>query len=121
MADSWRANSYLPLPNDAVFILFALTSRPLHGYGIIRDVERRSSGQTILQTGALYRSLRRLLRDELIEECAAPPEDQASDPRRRYYRLTRRGRAVLDAEVERMAKLVRAARLIGAGKRPRFI
>lgn len=119
MAD-WRADAYLPLPNDALYILLALAAQPLHGYGIIRDVEHRSSGDVLLQTGALYRMLRRLLRDELIEECPPPAGHHDTDARRRYYRVSRRGRAVLDAEVERMSKLVRAARLTEAGKRPRF-
>ena len=119
MPDAWRADTFLPLPNDALFILLALASRPLHGYGIIRDVEDRSAGETVLQTGALYRMLRRLLRDDLIEECDAPAGEDG-DPRRRCYRLTRRGRLVLDADVERMARLVRAARLTEAGKRPKL-
>lgn len=120
MPDNPRAESFLPLATDALFILLALASRTLHGYGIIRDVEERSAGETVLQTGALYRMLRRLLRDALIEECE-PPADESHDPRRRYYRLTRRGRLVLDAEIARMSRLVRAARLTEAGKRPRLI
>ena len=119
MADS-HPDSFLPLATDALLILLALASRPLHGYGIIRDVEERSDGATVLQTGALYRMLRRLLRDALIEECDAPAHD-AGDPRRRYYRPTRRGRVVLDAEITRMARLVRAARHTGAGKLPRLV
>jgi DNA-binding PadR family transcriptional regulator len=113
-----------PLPRvarDAVLVLLALASRPQHGYGIIRDVETRSGGETVLQTGALYRTLRRLLRDLLIEECGAPAGEAVDDERRRYYRLTRRGRLALDAEIERMARLVRAARLTHAGRRPRLV
>ncbi len=113
-------NSFLPLATDALLILLALASRPLHGYGIIRDVEERSNGSTVLQTGALYRMLHRLLRDALIEECDAPARE-ASDPRRRYYRPTRRGRVVLDAEIARMSRLVRAARETSAGKLPRLV
>ncbi|HUL74222.1 MAG TPA: helix-turn-helix transcriptional regulator [Vicinamibacterales bacterium] len=120
MPDAWRAETFLPLATDALLILLALASRPQHGYGIIRDVEVRSAGGSVLQTGALYRMLRRLLRDLLIEECE-PPGGEGGDPRRRYYRLTRRGRLVLDAEVERMAALVRAARLTDAGKKPRLV
>ena len=119
MPDPWRADAFLPLPNDALYILLALASRPLHGYGIIRDVEERSASETILQTGALYRMLRRMLRDELIEECEAPA-GEGGDPRRRFYQVTRRGRLVLDAEVERMSRLVRAARLTESGKRPKL-
>ena len=110
---------FLPLSTDALLILLVLASRPLHGYGVIRDVEARSGGATVLQTGALYRMLRRLLRDALIEECNAPA-GESGDLRRRFYRPTVLGRAVLDAEVARMARLVRAARLTESGKRPRL-
>jgi DNA-binding PadR family transcriptional regulator len=119
MAGTPPPESFLPLSTDALLILLALAASPLHGYGVIRDVEARSAGTTVLQTGALYRMLRRLLRDALIEECDAPA-GEGGDPRRRFYRPTKLGRAVLDAEVARMARLVRAARLTESGKRPRL-
>jgi len=112
---------FLPLASDALFILLALAAQPQHGYGIIRDVEGRSDGQVVLQTGALYRMLRRLLHDHFIEECPRPAGAESEDERRRYYTLTTFGREVLDAEVARMSKLVRAARLTAGGKRPRLI
>jgi DNA-binding PadR family transcriptional regulator len=112
--------TFLPLKSDVLLILLALASRPQHGYGIIRDVEERSDGDLVLQTGALYRTLRRLLESKWIVECAVPRDADGEDGRRRYYRLTPVGEAVLDAEVERMARLVRAARLTGDGKRPRL-
>jgi PadR family transcriptional regulator PadR len=108
------------MPTDALLVLLALAARPLHGYGIIRDVEERSDGQTVLQTGALYRTLRRLMRDRLIEPCD-PPAGEGGDPRRRFYRITRTGRQEMDAEIARMARLVRAARLTDAGKRPKLV
>ena len=101
----------LPLKSDVLLVMLALATRPLHGYAIIRDVEERTGGEVLLQTGALYRTLRRLLNDALIEECGRPAGEQGSDERRRYYRLTHLGSAVMDAEVERMSRLVRAARL----------
>lgn len=108
------------MPTDALLVLLALASRPQHGYGIIRDVEERSDGQTVLQTGALYRTLRRLMRDQFIEPCDAPA-GEGGDPRRRFYRITRAGRQEMDAEIARMARLVRAARLTDAGKRPKLV
>jgi len=112
--------SFLPLKSDVVLILLALATRPQHGYGIIRDVDERSEGTVLLQTGALYRTLRRLLVDELIEECTPPADAERDDERRRYYRLTSLGQQVLAADVERMSLLVRAARLTTSGKRPRL-
>ncbi len=112
---------FLPLKTDVLLILLALAARPLHGYGIIRDVEARSEGQVILQTGALYRTLRRLLRDRLIEERPRPADETSGDGRRRYYQPTPLGRAVLEAETMRMARLVKAARLTADGKLPRLV
>jgi DNA-binding PadR family transcriptional regulator len=52
---SRRPDSFLPLKNDALLIMLAVANEPQHGYGIIRDVEARSDGEIVLQTGALYR------------------------------------------------------------------
>ena len=103
--------SFLPLKNDVLHIGLAIAVRPMHGYAIIRDVEARSEGQVQLQTGAFYRTLRGMLLDGLIEECSAPPDEVVDDPRRRYYRLTPLGMAVMDAELSRLSALVRSARL----------
>jgi len=112
---------FLPLPADALFILLALAAEPLHGYGIMRDVEQRSEGKVLIQTGALYRMLRRLLAQGLIQECDRPAQAASDDERRRYYQPTLLGRQVLDADVARMARIVRAARLTAEGKRPRLV
>ena len=112
--------AFLPLKSNWLHILLSLAGAEQHGYGIMRDVEERSGGELVLQTGALYRTLRRMLGDGLIQECDAPSRTEISDGRRRYYRPTRFGVAVLNAEVDRMSKLVRAARLTALGKRPRL-
>ena len=101
-------------------ILLAVANEPRHGYGIIRDVEARSDGSILLQTGALYRNLKRLRTDGLIAEVPAPPATQSDDARRRYYAITSLGTAVLDAEIRRMSMLVRAAKVVAAGRRPRL-
>jgi DNA-binding PadR family transcriptional regulator len=110
---------FLPLKSDATLVLMALDAHPLHGYAIIRDVADRSSGEVQLQTGALYRTLRRLLADGLILECDRPPGEASADERRRYYRTTPLGRAVHQADLTRMTKLVRAAHS-SRGRKPRL-
>jgi DNA-binding PadR family transcriptional regulator len=102
--------SFLPLKTEVALILMALEGRPLHGYAIIKDVRERSDGDTELQTGALYRHLRRLLEDALIVEVERPADEDSEDERRRYYKATPLGRAVLEADLARMARLVHAAR-----------
>ena len=111
---------FLPLKPDTLLVLLVLARRDRHGYGIIRDVEVRSGGETRLRTGALYRLLKRLLADRLIAESVRRPTPESDEERRRFYRITPLGHAVMDAEIERMARLVRAARLIGNGKDPRL-
>lgn len=112
--------SFLPLNSDTLMILLAVANEARHGYGIIRDVEERSDGAILLQTGALYRNLKRLRLDGLIAEVAPPRDADSADERRRYYAITKLGSAVLDAEVERMALLVRAAKVVAAGRTPRL-
>lgn len=111
---------FLPLKPDTLLVLLVLARRERHGYGIIRDVEARSDGEIRLRTGALYRLLKRLLADRLIAESGRRRASESDEERRRFYRITPLGQAVMEADVERMARLVRAARLIGDGKDPRL-
>lgn len=111
---------FLPLKNDAFHVLMALTARERHGYGIIRDVEAWSEGEVMLQAGALYRLLKRLAADGLIEEVAEKGQPADPEDPRRYYRATRLGLAVLDAEVARLRELLRRAKLARAGARPKL-
>jgi DNA-binding PadR family transcriptional regulator len=112
--------SFLPLGTDALMILLAVANEPRHGYGIIRDVEERSARAIVLQTGALYRNLKRLNQDGLVTEVDAPRDAESPDTRRRYYRITQLGTEVLEAEVKRMSTLVRAAKQVAVGRKPRL-
>ena len=95
----------------AIFqIMLALVDGDSHGYGIMQDVERITKGAARLGPGTLYRSIQRMLVEELIEELEIALYNESDDDRRRYYRLTRKGRAVAKAEAQRLADLVDAAR-----------
>jgi len=67
-----------------------------HGYTIMQDVEEHTNGRVILGPGTLYRAIGRLLDDGLIVQTDRRPDPALEDARRRYYRLTPRGRALLD-------------------------
>jgi DNA-binding PadR family transcriptional regulator len=70
-----------------------------------------------LEPSNLYRRIRRLISDGLVEASDERPVPELDDERRRYYTLTRLGRAVLAAEARRMRVLVseaEAARLLTA-------
>jgi DNA-binding PadR family transcriptional regulator len=108
--DKFRVDSFLPLTPVAFEILLALADGEQHGYSIMREVERRSSGAVVLHPGTLYRALARLLESGLIEELEERPDPQDDDQRRRYYQLTHHGIAVARAEAERLASQLAAAR-----------
>jgi DNA-binding PadR family transcriptional regulator len=103
----------LPLPPAVFHILMALADEDRHGYGIIQEVSARTSGEVRLGAGTLYRSIQRMLDDDLIVEVHERPAPELDDERRRYYRITSFGTAVAKAEAARLTGLVKLARLSG--------
>ena len=105
-----RPEALLPLTPAVFHILLALADRERHGYDIMREVETATGGRVQMGPGTLYGSIKRMLRSGLIVESDERPDPALDDSRRRYYRLTGFGQAVLAAEVERLARLVELAR-----------
>jgi DNA-binding PadR family transcriptional regulator len=88
-------------------ILLCLADGEQHGYAIMQEVLERTDGKVKLWPATLYGSLRRLTEEGFIQESRRREPD---DERRRYYRLTPEGRQALQAEIQRLEDLVRAAR-----------
>ena len=107
------AESFLPLPGDTFQILVSLADHDRHGYSVMKDVAERTDGALRLSPSSLYAAIRRLLEKALIEELAERPDPEHDDERRRYYRLTRLGRAVATAEARRLERLLLDARATG--------
>ena len=105
MAKPPGAESFLPLKPHWFHVLLSLADQEQHGYGIMQEVLVRTNDKVRLWPATLYGTLKRLMEADLIEESDERPE--ADDARRRYYRLTRLGRRVLDAESQRLEDLVR--------------
>lgn len=103
----------LPLTPLSYHILLALADTPRHGYGIIKEIEAGTDGKIRPSTGALYLALQRMEDEALIEESPERPTPAEDDARRRYYRLTERGREVARAETARLTELVSLARKKG--------
>ena len=101
----------LPLPPAVLHILIALGEGEKHGYAMMREVADRTEGKVRMSPGTLYGSIRKMLDDGLIEE--AFRRGSADDERRRYYRLTKFGRAAAAAEADRLAALLHHAWLNG--------
>ena len=97
MTDSTTIRSRDP----ALLILASLANGPHHGYAMIEDIQRAAGVK--LGPGTLYGAIARLEQRGLIE-----PVESAD--RRRPYRLTATGAAVLDKEVDALERVVLLAR-----------
>lgn len=94
---------------DFLILLMLARSGDRHGYGIMQDVSEHTAGSVELEAGSLYRTIRRLQDDRLLEESSRRPAADLDDERRRYYRLTPFGKRVVAAEAARLRRLVRIA------------
>ena len=103
---------FIPLRPVEFEILLTLADTERHGYAIIQETESRSG--TRLETGTMYRALRRLVSDGLAKPTERKPvaSDDTDDERRRYYAITALGKQVAAAEAARMARLVAAAKAV---------
>jgi len=100
----------LPLRPVTFQILLTLAGGERHGYGITQDIAGRTSAKMRLEPGNLYRSLRTMLDDGLIEEYERRPAPDLDDERRRYYRITSLGRRVAAAEIARLEAVIADAK-----------
>ena len=106
-------------------ILLSLLDQDLHGYALIQDIRRRTAGEVAFTVSTLYAATKRLLAADLIEEVEPADSPPNHDTRRRYYRITSRGRAAARQEAQRLERLTamaREKRLLGtlrAGAQPK--
>lgn len=105
MTENPPPESLLPLTHLTYHVLLALAGEPLHGYGMIVEIEQRTEGAMQVEAGTLYAAIKRMVADGLIE-----PAPSASAGRRRNYQLTAFGSVLLGAESVRLARLIDVAR-----------
>jgi DNA-binding PadR family transcriptional regulator len=105
--------SFLPLRPIEFQILLSLSGGERHGYGMLRDASERMGAAVQWGVGTLYRALKRLVDQGLIEATDRRPAADEDDERRNYYQITTLGRQVARAEAERLELLVRAAKSSG--------
>ena len=109
----------LPLKPIELLVLTMLSAGDRHGYGIRQDIVAHTDGRVALEAGNLYRHIRALQADGLVDETEPRPVDENDDERRIYYTLLPFGRRVLAAELERLRELMRIAeanRVIGRAR-----
>ena len=90
--------------------LLALFEAPRHGYAISQEVAERTGGRITMGPGTLYGTLQRLSGRGWVERADTIEGEGAHADRRRYYRITPQGAAVLRDETRRLQEAVRLAR-----------
>jgi DNA-binding PadR family transcriptional regulator len=97
-----------------LFILALVDEADHHGYEIGRQIELRSGGAVHFTMASLYATLYRLEERALIRGRWV---EKAGQRRRRYYRITESGRAMLATQREDWARFIAALTQI-AGVKP---
>ncbi len=88
-----------------LLILKSVSIGPLHGYGVLIRIGQISKGALLIEQGALYPALFRLLRQGLLKAKWGTSENNR---RAKYYELTAAGRKRLREETEGWNRLVTA-------------
>jgi len=88
-----------------LLILKAVSLGPLHGYGVLLRIGQISNGALLIEQGALYPALFRLVRQGLLKATWGTSENNR---RAKYYELTAAGRKRLREETEDWNRLAAA-------------
>ena len=96
-----------------LFILALVDEEDHHGYEIGRQIDLRSGGAVHFTMASLYATLYRLEERALIRGRWV---EKAGQRRRRYYRITESGRAMLATQREDWARFIAALAQIAGVK-----
>ena len=97
----------LPL-TEALFYILLAVRKPNHGYGITQEVEELTGGRVTLGPGTLYGAIQSLVKKDWIRIYSEDTESR----KKKEYIITDEGRAVFEAERERLNELVKNAALM---------
>ena len=95
-----------PALTEAVYYILLSLMQPLHGYGIMQNVEQLSGGRLRLAAGTLYGAISSMLDKGWITAL-----DNGADSRKKEYVITETGREILRAEYARLKELVDNGRM----------
>ena len=100
----------LPLTEAVYYILLSLME-PMHGYGIMQNVEELSGGRVRLAAGTLYGAI-----NTLLERGGITALPGARDSRKKEYQITDLGKEAVAAEITRLQELLKNGREIMGGQ-----
>ena len=86
----------------SLWLLLLLSERPMYGYEIIRELEKRFSGFWKPKTGTIYPALEKLEQNELV---TSRIEFMEEVPDRKHYALTQKGRTELTQSMAYWTKM----------------
>ena len=87
----------------SLWLLILLSERPMYGYEIIRELEKRFSGYWKPKTGTIYPALEKLEQDKLV---TSQREFRDEGPDRKHYAMAKKGQAELSQSVLRWIKMM---------------
>ena len=87
---------------EALFYILLASRKPVHGYGIIQEVDEMTGGRVHLGPGTLYGAINSLLDKGWIVLYSAQPGSR----KKKEYVITDQGRAAFAGELRRLRELV---------------
>lgn len=87
---------------EALFYILLAARKPVHGYGIIQEVEEMTGGRVCLGPGTLYGAINTLLERGWIVLYSA----ELGSRKKKEYVITAAGREAFTAEMARLRELV---------------
>lgn len=90
---------------DSMFYIMAALTKPRHGYAIMSLIEERTNGVITIGPASMYTIIKKLLKQEWIYLF------DGSDPRRKTYLLTEKGREVLEADLQLRKLMIHLAEM----------
>lgn len=100
---------YVPMTETGFYILLCL-QQPMHGYGIVQQVEQLTDGEIRLSPGTMYGTLSKMEKDRIISFVR-------EEEKRKIYCITELGREVLQMEMRRLERLFRNVKEVQAWQR----
>jgi DNA-binding PadR family transcriptional regulator len=90
---------------DSMFYIMAALTKPRHGYAIMSLIEERTNGVITIGPASMYTIIKKLLKQEWIYLY------DGSDPRRKTYLLTEKGKEVLEADLQLRKLMIHLAEM----------
>lgn len=95
---------------EAVFYILLSLFEPMHGYGMMQNIQELSHDRVKLGAGTLYGAINTLLEKGWIQ--LAPEQ---SHSRKKEYLITSMGKSIVEEEINRLEELMTNGRKVLGG------